>query len=383
MLGPGIMENEYLRVEFDFPSGGIKHLIDKETGYDYVPEGELMGVLEYCQEAANPMSSWTIGQIQSVEKLDNGLRINRWEGVDMPVDGGLPFSFARTENPFPPTDYPQAGPYRCQVRMGHKIKNSKVWVEIGLNAGSRMVDFRVVTDWREVGTPATGVPMLRIAFPTNIVDTKGTYEIPFASIERPSNGQEVPALKWADLSGNKVGSEGTCGITMVNSHKYGHNADGNTLRLTLVRSSFNPDPIPEIKRHDMKLAIIPHEGPCNTAEAVREGAAFNLPMTVVSTTVHEGDLPSTKGFVEVLTPNAMVASVKKAEDSDAVVVRVYETEGKDVEAEIRLRDIVKPGSKAVEVDLVEQPLAESNATMDGDVIKVKLTAHGIATVLVG
>ncbi|MHB1000670.1 MAG: alpha-mannosidase [Armatimonadota bacterium] len=381
---PDVMENEYLRVEFDNRSGGIRHLIDKATGYDYVPENELMGVLEYCHEAAQGMSSWTIGQIMSIEKItEEGLRIKRWEGYDMGPDGGLPWSFARTENPFPPTDFPVQGPHRCMAKFGHKVKNSKVWVEVGLNAGSRMIDFRVVADWREIGTPATGVPMLRIAFPTSMVDTKGTYEIPFGSIERPSNGQEVPALKWADLSGKKVGADGECGITMVNSYKYGHNADDNTFRLTLIRSSFNPDPVPEVSRHDIRLAIIPHDGPCDVSQAAREGAAFNQQMVVVSTDIHEGTLDSTKGFVEVLTPNVMVASVKKAEDSEALIVRLYETEGKETEAQVRITDLAALNSPAREVDIIEQPMDSSTAKMDGDILKVNLPAHGMTTVMVG
>lgn len=277
----------------------------------------------------------------------------------------------------------QQGPHRAAVRTNRKIGDSRVSVEIGLSAGSPMVDFTVSAHWVERGTPETGVPMLRIAFPLRVADPKATYEIAFGSIERPANGQEVPALKWADLSGRRIDAEGSCGITMVNADKYGHNAEDNTLRLTLLRSSYEPDPLPEMGDHNIRLAIIPHDGMVSVSEATRAGAAFNLPMNVVSTNIHTGKLPPSKGFVEVLTPNVMLAAVKRAEDSKAVVIRLYEIEGEATTAKVKISDIVKPGGSAREVDLMEQPLPKSSAKMDGDMLTVRIPAHGIASVMIG
>jgi len=312
------------------------------------------------------MTSWVIGKINRVDVLSQ--------------DGDFHVG--------------QQGPHRATVRTNRKVGNSTVSVEIGLNAGSPMVDFTVSAHWIEIGTPEAGIPQLRIAFPTKIAEPRATYEVAFGSIERPVNGQEVPALKWADLSGKAIGGKGSCGITMINADKYGHNAEDNTLRLTLLRSSFDPDPLPEMGDHVIRLAIIPHDGMVSPSVAARQGAAFNLPMNVASTDIHEGSLPPSKSFVEVLTPNVMLAAVKKAEDfptdrdarsggTDALIVRVYELEGKDTEAKIRITDLVKPGSPAKEVDLIEQPLAKSSAKMTGDVLSVKVTAYGIASVMVG
>lgn len=351
----GLLENEFLRVEIDPASGAILHLTDKATGYDYVPKGKLMGVLELYQEAPHRMTSWVIGQITRKSELSQ--------------DGVMELT--------------QSGPNRAAFKTSRKINDSKISVEIGLNAGSKMVDITVTADWVERGTPETGVPMLKIAFPINIDNPKPTYEIPFGTIERPANGQEVPSLKWADITGDKVDAKGTCGFTLVNADKYGHNAENSNLRLTLIRSSHDPDPLPEMGRHEIKIGIIPHEGPLSISESVRQGAGFNLPLSVVSTDVHKGELPPSKGFVEALTPNIMLASVKKAEDSDAVVVRLYEVEGKDTEAKVRLTDIAKPDSPAVETDLMEQPLKKSTASMKGDTLTVKLPAYGIATVKIG
>ncbi|MGQ9455557.1 MAG: alpha-mannosidase [Armatimonadota bacterium] len=342
----GVMENEYLRVEVDSASGAIAHLIDKQTGFDYVPEELLMGVLEYYQEVPHGMSAWVIGQVKEVEPL---------------IDGGA-------------LTITQRGPNRVAVRCDRKLRESTISVEIGLNAGSRLIDFTLRTRWVERGSPETGVPMLRVAFPVNLKNGTATYEIPFGWQVRPQSEQEVPALKWADVSDDEHG------LTLVNNCKYGHSCNDGVLRLTLIRSSYEPDPLPEIADHEIRYGIIPHEGKCDVVAAMRAGEEFNSPMAVVSAPVQSGELPPEKSFVEVLTPNIFISAIKKAEDSNALVVRVFEVAGKETDAEIRLEGLVNPGSKAFETDLLERPLGRNTAKMEGDILRVKVPAYGIATV---
>ena len=350
---PRVMENEYLKVEIDFPSGAIKHLIDKETGWDCVPEGKLFGVLEVYQESHHGMTAWIIGQTPESAQLTSG-------GEAQVV---------------------QQGPNRVAVRVNRKYRDSTISMEIGLNSGSRMVDFKLNTRWVERGTPETGVPMLKAAFPVNVKNGVPTYEIPFGSQVREQSEQEVPALKWADLSGDTA--KGKHGITLVNDSKYGHSCVDDTLRLTLIRSSYDPDPLPEIRDHEIRFAVIPHKGICDVVSATRAGEEFNSPMAVVSATVQEGSLPPERSYVEVLTPNVLVSAVKKAESADALIIRLVEIAGKDTEAQVRITDLVKPGTPAKQTDLLERPLQKAHAKMLGDVLTVKVPAYGIASVMVG
>ena len=348
-INDGWMENEFLKVEVDHAGGAIKHLIDKETGIDFVPEGKLLGVIEAYQEVPHGMTAWVIGQIKEMETLDSG-----WS-----------------------TRVGQRGPNRVSFHCERKWRDSRLSVEIGLNAGSRMVDFNLNLHWVERGTNETGVPMLRAAFSVNVVDGVPTYEIPFGSQKRTQSPQEIPALKWADLS------DDNCGLTLVNSSKYGHSCNQNTLRLTLVRSSYDPDPLPEIADHSIGYAVIPHVGALDVPAAIREGEQFNSPMAVVSAPVQKGELPAEKSFVECMSPNVFISAVKKAEDSDAVVIRMFEASGRETAAKIRVTGLVKSGSKVVETDVLERPLAKSSAKMDGDVLTVTVPAYGQATVKIG
>jgi len=84
-----------------------------------------------------------------------------------------------------------------------------------------------------------------------------------------------------------------------------------------------------------------------------------------------------------MTRNVFVSAVKKAEDSDALIIRLYEIEGMDTIAQVRIADLAKAGAKAVETDVLERPLKQNSARMDDDVLNVRVPAYGQTTVKIG
>ena len=354
--GFNAIENEFFRVEVDQRSGAISSLIDKRAGYNLVPEGKRMGVLQWLLEAPHGMTAWEIGQI--VKQIDF-------------LDGAT-------------IDMPHRGPYLGTVRANHKLNDSRFTMQISLKAGVPRVDFNLSVNWLERGHPGYGVPMLKVVFPLAVREARALFEIPCGYIERPTDGGEVPALKWVDLSGQRLNESGTVGATLLNDCKYGHNVTENEIKLTLLRSSYDPDPLPELGQHDIRFALVPHNGSRNPSDAFRDGYEFNNQIEEVATDVHEGDLPREKGFVSIDTPNVLLSGIKKAEDGDEIVLRLYETDGKAVEARVKIDPaLVKLGSAAVETDILERPIPDSTAKLEGDVLKVSIPAFGISTVKIG
>jgi alpha-mannosidase len=171
---------------------------------------------------------------------------------------------------------------------------------------------------------------------------------------------------------------------LLNDTKYGHNVSEGLIRLTLLRASYDPDPLPEVGECDIAFSLVPHTGAWSPSVATRCGYEFNHPVSVVATDLHEGSLPATRGFVSVDPPNVIVSGLKKAEDSDALIVRLYEVEGKQTRARVKLnRALAAAGSQAVETDLLERPLENNSAKMEGDTLTVAIPAYGITTVKVG
>lgn len=354
--GFNAMENEFIRVEVDQRSGAISRLYDKRTGYNLVPEGKRIGVLQWLLEAPHGMTAWEIGQI--IKQVDF-------------LDGAT-------------IDMPHRGPYLGVIRANHKLNESQFTMDIILKAGVPRVEFNLNVNWLERGHHGYGVPMLKAVFPLALKGKRARFEIPYGYIERPMDGNEVPALKWADLAGERLDGKGMVGATLLNDYKYGHNVTENEIRLTLIRSSYDPDPLPELGQHEIKFALVPHSGDRKPSEAARDGYEFNNQIEVVATDVHKGHLPKDKGFVSINPSNVLLSGIKKAEDSYDLVLRLYETDGKAVEAQVRLdSSFIKPGSSAVETDILERPIPNSTARLDGDILKVTVPAFGIATVKIG
>jgi alpha-mannosidase len=354
--GENVLENEFLRVEVEPASGAIVHLVDKATGYDFVPEGGRLGLLQLLTEAPHGMTAWEIGQV--VHQHDF-------------VDGGI-------------LEVGQPGPQQASLVSRRKHNDSRLTLTISLNAGSRTVDFLLDADWLERGSPEAGVPMLKVAFPLALKGGKPTYEIPFGYVSREADGNEVPALRWADLSGLAVRGNVKVGATLVNDTKYGHDATENTLRLTLLRSSYDPDPLPELGEHHIRFAVAPHLGEWTASEATRHAADFNNPATAVATDLHQGAMPASQGFVSVTPENVVLSAIKRAEESEALILRLYEVDGKRTTAKVTLAPALVPGrARAVETDVLERPVEKSTAKMERNVLTVTLLPFGIVTVKIG
>jgi alpha-mannosidase len=357
-VNPMVIGNEHLEMIVCGQNGGIISLVDRATGTELVEEGCVLGALDRELEAPHGMTAWQLGPIvDSVQPL---------EGSVLQV----------TQN----------GPNIAAVRLTGKYNDSEYNLTISLAAGSRQVSFDLDVNWLERGDNSLGVPVLRATFPLAIEDGSANFEIACGTIERDADGEESPALNWADLTGLAfMAEEDTlAGATLLNDCKYGHQLSEDTLRLTLLRSSYDPDPLPEYGRHAIRYALVPHLGAYDATAAIQAGYAFNHALIPVGTTAHEGALPAEFCGLEVLTPGIMVSALKQAEDGDAVILRLYEFAGQDSQAQVRIAaSLVAAGSACHEVSLLEQPLVINSAAMNGDVVSVTVPAYGIATVRLG
>lgn len=356
---PVLIGNEHLEVAVSATAGGIISILDRASGIEFVEEGMVLGALDRELEAPHGMTAWMLGPIiDSAQPLANGT-----------------------------VEALQRGPNEAAVRLRGRHGQSDYSLVVSLAAGSRQINFDLDVNWLERGDPGTGIPVLRASFPLAVTEGQANFEIACGTIERPADGEESPALNWADLSGESLAKPGaTVGAALLNDCKYGHQLSDDELRLTLIRSSYDPDPLPEIGRHNIRYALVPHVGDFaeNAGDIVRQGYAFNHAVIPVGTTVHSGELPAEISGLEVLTPNVMLSGVKQAEDGEGLIVRLYEFAGEETQAEVRLHEsLVGTEASAIETDLLERPLEQSTATLAEGALNVTIPANGIATVRLG
>jgi alpha-mannosidase len=232
--------------------------------------------------------------------------------------------------------------------------------------------------------------LLKAAFPLSVTSDFATYEIPYGEIERPTTRNnswekaqfEVEAMRWADLSG--AGADGKVhGLSILNQDKYGYDAVGNVLRITLLRSPTWPDPDADQGEHHFHYALYPHAGTWKDALTVRHGWEYDYPLQAVVTTAHAGSLPPEHSFASVEPDNVVLTAVKKAEDQNGqgvngLIFRAYEWAGKETTAEFH----VPPGATGATVtNLMEQPEGEP-LPVTGDVVKVPIHPYEILTIRV-
>ncbi len=348
--GPVVLENEYLRLSVAPGSGAVIGLYDKKAERQLLPEGKQLGVLVYQREAPHGMTSWSIGQVVEEELLTEGASL-------------------RVEAP---------GPHLAAVRSTRTYRGCHLSLIIALSAGSPRIDFRLEYDWRDFGGPSEGVPVLKVAFPLEIPQASATFEIPCGFIERPANGDEVPALRWADLSGPEGGA------ALLNRGKYGHTVTPEEIRLTILRASYDPDPLPEVGQGEAEFGLLIHGPEVGPAEITHAATLAAHPLTPFGTDIHGGDLPTAAEGLTIVSPNVALSGLKRAEDSDALVLRVYEIEGKETEARIRIApQLAAAGCPAVEVNAMEEPTAKNTAHWDGQELRVKLPAFGVTAIRLG
>jgi alpha-mannosidase len=243
--------------------------------------------------------------------------------------------------------------------------------DITLYAGVPRVDIKMQVEWHEKHI------LLKVAFPLSAHSDKAAYEIPFGSVERPTTRNtpaeqaqfEVPALRWADIS------DGKHGFSLLNDSKYGYDAKGNVLRLSLLRSPEWPDPHADEGHHEFTYSLYPHSGGWKDAFTIRRGYELNYKLIPLVVGKHQGSLAPEHSFVEVPSENVILTAMKKAEDDDGFVLRFYEWAGKENDVTLQ----IPPGvQSAAETDLMERPLG--SIPLQNDVVKLHTKPYEIKTV---
>jgi alpha-mannosidase len=270
------------------------------------------------------------------------------------------------------------GALRKTIEIKRTWHASHFTQDISLDAGANVVRVDSTVDWHETHV------LLKAAFQLAHTAPKATFEIPYGAIERPTTRNnswqkaqfEVPALRWADLG------DTTAGVAILNDSKYGYDALGSTLRLTLLRSPTYPDPDADRGTQRFSYEIYPHAGTWKQAETVRYGYDLNTPMIAQQVFAHTGTLPATHSFASVEEANIVLSAVKKAEDANALIFRVYEAEGEGGDRGTMMHLHVPPGAAyAIETNLMETPLPNApHLPLTGDTVTLPVRPWEIRTI---
>ncbi len=345
------IENDLVKLVLDPMTGGIRLLQDKRSGVAVIDRKGDAPLMEYLIEKPHEMSAWLIDNVYRRE-------VPQVVAIHRKLDG----------------------PYKATLEVQLKIAESEITVTFELCAGDPRLYVHLNAMWFQRGGPVVGVPSLRMGLATMLEGAQATYEIPFGAIKRNlNNNEELPAINWAMVQG-KIGGK-TAGLLLANDCKHGHSLDGATLHLTLIRSAYHPDPLPDCGQHEVHLAVLPFVGDMDAASAIRAGRDLNKPLRVVSTAVHDGKLAADGSAISVDNAAIILADLKQAEDPVGVVLRLLNPTDEVQESVVRLDEaLMGKFSRAVEIDLMERAIEGGALRLTGDKLTIQVPARALASV---
>lgn len=332
------IENDILKVSFD-ENYNIVSIFDKENEREVITQGECANRFTVYEDYPREYDAWEITDYYK-QKFWN---VDDVSSVEIVKDG---------------------------LRVTRKYKKSVFTQEIILKPYSRRIDFNTTIDWNEDHV------LLKTLFPVDVRNTEATYDIQFGYVTRPTHRNntwdaakfEVSAHKWADLS------EGNYGVSLLNDCKYGYSIEDNVMALSLLKAATYPNPTADREIHTFTYSIYPHSGDFRQGGTVKEGYKLNMPLVASSIEAKNGTICDNMTLIECENENVVIETIKKAEDDNSVIVRMYDSYNQRGKATIKVNF---PYKEVWVCDMLENNLEKLDTT--DNTVKVPVSNFEIVT----
>ncbi|UQN10014.1 glycoside hydrolase family 38 C-terminal domain-containing protein [Deinococcus sp. QL22] len=328
------LENEYLRVQVS-ADGTLSSLYDKQQGREML-DGWGNQLWAYV-DIPRMWEAWDVDATYTQEGEE-------WTALEAPR---------------------RVSAAEVQVRRGSQqergnprsMNPSTITQTYRLDPGSKRLDIHTHADWQGRRT------FLRALVPLQVRANVATFETAFGAVTRPTHTNtagdaaqfEKPGHRWADLSEGGSGEAGS-GLSLLTDSKYGYSAAGNVLGLSLLRSPISPDPAADEGLHQFTYSLYPHAGDWRNG-TVAEAHDLNAPLLAYRSATPDGTLPESARLLHLHGgPSLRLSALKLAEDSDAMIIRLYETHGTRGQATLTGLDSLGLGDGWQAVNLLEQAL---------------------------
>ncbi len=365
------LENPFFRVEVD-KNTGIIQVFDKAgklllKGNELVIEDES-GDLYYHRSRFTELIKSESGE---------GFQYGSFKPKSFKVENGPLASKIIFEDEY----YCLTWPYRLKERfppMLYKYKVLDICKEVIVYRDSPRIEFVTRIDNKYPNI------RLRVKFDTGMDRKTYIRETQFGVVSEPTERfagrgegfkpSGIPNfMSWFDYS------DGTRGITFMNKGLPAAEMIEGTIYITLLRSVYglSADGISgplvptqdalELKPFTFEYSLQPHEGDWRQAEMYKQAQEYHHLLIPLEADA-KGDLPSEFSFLELKPNNLILSALKKAEESDEVILRFFETVGEPTTAELK---VFKPIKQAWITDLLEREEKELEAGTEALTLEVK------------
>lgn len=335
------LETPFYQVVFD-KNGCIGQIYDKENDRNVLKPGEAGNLMRVYEDKPIYYDNWDV-DIYYTEKF--------WDVTDL-----RGFSWV------------EMGPVRATLRLERQFSHSTITQEIHFYADLRRIDFETTVDWKEYQS------LLKVHFPVDVHTDEATFEIQYGNVTRKTHRNtswdkarfESCGQKWMDVS------EGHYGVSLLNDCKYGHSVKDSCIGLTLIKSGTEPNPTTDQEMHFFTYSLYPHAETWKAAGTVPQAFFLNQPALV-----SKGGKPGESfSLASLNVPNVVLETVKKAEDGDGVILRMYECENARTPVTLTFN---RPFVSAESCNCLEEPDGEP-VKVDGNKVSFLVKPFEIKTI---
>ncbi len=234
----------------------------------------------------------------------------------------------------------------------------------------RRIDWSAKIDWREIGSDALGIPGL--TWITSTDADEATFDTPFGTVDRALSPGDLPTLNTVTFK------SGAGWITLITDCKYGVVSEEGRLGFRVLRSTYFPDPTPEVAESFMRASAVFHFERPSQADCAKLAASWNQPLTVLPILLQHGKSPVHHGYLECLTPDVVVTGLKMSEEGNCTVVRLANYSDSEITAELQFDEALKHLEGPQLLDLLERPVRPLESVSGK--IRVPISANSFASV---
>lgn len=283
------LENEYLKVTI-LEDGSIGSIYNKKIGEELLREpSNILYIYDDIENAWNLQYDYRNQQPERAEFCDTEV---------------------------------QNGNCGMTVIQKYRYHNSEIVLKLSLGPNDKVLKITADLDWHEKHK------MLRIAFVTDVDTDSVKSETQFGYVNRSSKYNnsyeqaqiETVAHRWIALCRPGLN------FALLNDCKYGYSAKDNIIELNAIRGTDYPATNLDFGSHTFCYGIY-SDKKNDLTDVIKNGYMFNF-KPVVCEAANKGDGVTHESFLGTDKENVFIDGVKKAENSDDLIIRSYEAVGK-------------------------------------------------------
>lgn len=339
-----VIENTYYKIEL--VDGGIKQIFDKELNAPLLNTNKFLG-----------------GEVITMRSIGNGA--GEFDAVQQPdMDG-----FDKTSAHAISWEIKENGPVYTTYKMRTPIRNAVIEQTLRVYHQTKQIDMDVdLLNWDGVLYRE-----YRLMWPLALDKADVSYEVPYGALtvgkdEMPGAAGERYYVKnkeqrprgignWISAANDKVAVTLTSSVAVADYiDPTDQPADYTILQPVLLASRHSchglGNPFFQPGDHSYRFSLTSHSSGSRARE--EQGVSANVPLLTVFNPVQNvnASLPETVSFISIKNPNVKVTALKKCEDDNSFIIRLYNTSADKQKVDINIYG--KQPATIIHTNLIEE-----------------------------